>query len=717
MLIIETELNPNELMSNVLLNSTTTTVTSDLLFVLRKAGSIMKSSQKQRHSPINDTKSLPNQLSPAVITTSLNPTTTEEDFIVSEDRRPSILDILMDTPKFMGERRPSVMSSLLDPLPPPRFAEENNNNRRQSSSTINQERKSSLNNNNNNGQSPSSSSSLSFPIIEENMDNMVEVTPTSSSSIMTRSTQLSCSTDVTKKKESLKQQFKRFVGWGSSSTTKKSNHNNNIMIPPPLTTNMNHYNNVLDSPSDMSFVSAPSTPLPPTPGTPRSFTSKSRQGSQQLHGESKLIMEVNTPTSMSRRPSETTTLNDPSAASLVVASVVTTNNNKRLSTVSSVSSSSSTSSTSSVTSEEIAVATKKGVTLDESDDSDNEIDKKKKQLQQSNNNNAIVSEIDTTAAEDIQAQYAMWMNSQPVTSAVEIVTMPIITAPAIPITATTTTVAPVLNSAIINKALPPVITSVVPSKNPLRNKASTISNTTTITTTAPSPCIAPSITSNSTTATTTIAKEDISLHPMPSNNGQDLDDLFLLVAHGVDFLTTRENTKWEEEGGYEFHPWNRPQSSFAIRQQVQRSKKEIPPLPISALTNPINNNNHNNHNNNHNNNNTTTTTITQNTTNTTTTNTTPTNDNDENDENTSAALAMARSLLLSPSINTNEDNQESKPISPPLTPLPQQAVIQEESPLSMAKRILGAKHEVPVVVAVAPTVQLQPQQSVDDEVS
>lgn len=653
--IIETELNPNELMSNVLLNSTTTTVTSDLLFVLRKAGSVIKQSQRQRHPPrgssINDyNKLLPSQLSTSV----------EEDKVASEDRRPSILDILMDTPKFMGERRPSVMSSLLDPLPPPRFAEENNN-RRPSSSTINQERKSSLNNNN--GQSPSSSSSLSFPIIEENMDNIVEVTPTSSSSIMTRSTQPSSSTEVTKKKESLKQQFKRFVGWGSS-TTKKPN---NSIIPPPLTTNINNYNNALDSPSDMSFVSAPSTPLPPTPGTPRSFTSKSRQGSQQLHGESKLIMEVNTPTSMSRRPSETTTLNDPSAASLVVASVVTTNNNKRLSTVSSVSSSSSTSSTSSVTSEEIAVATKKGVTLDESDDSDNEIDKNKKQ--------AVVTEVDTTAAEDIQAQYAMWMNSQPVTTAVEIVT-----APATP--------TPVLNSAIINKALPPVITSVVPAKNPLRNKSSNISNTTTITAT-PSPCTTPSITSST--------KEERSLHPMPSNNGQDLDDLFLLVAHGVDFLTTRENTKWEEEGGYEFHPWNRPQSSFAVRQQVQRSKKEMPPLPISTMTSTSNNNTNNNNNNN-------------------TTTTTTTNDNDENDENTSAALAMARSLLLTPSINTNEDNEESKPISPPLTPLPQQAAIAEESPLSMAKRILGAKHEIPVV-AITPSVQLQPQQSVDDEVS
>ncbi|CAO3702442.1 unnamed protein product [Rhizopus stolonifer] len=61
-----------------------------------------------------------------------------------------------------------------------------------------------------------------------------------------------------------------------------------------------------------------------------------------------------------------------------------------------------------------------------------------------------------------------------------------------------------------------------------------------------------------------------------------LDDLYLLVAHGVDFLKTREDTQWEEEGGYEFHPWNRAQSSFAVRPK----DKKLKPQPISTSPSP-----------------------------------------------------------------------------------------------------------------------------------
>ncbi|KAI9253560.1 hypothetical protein BY458DRAFT_581700 [Sporodiniella umbellata] len=59
-----------------------------------------------------------------------------------------------------------------------------------------------------------------------------------------------------------------------------------------------------------------------------------------------------------------------------------------------------------------------------------------------------------------------------------------------------------------------------------------------------------------------VSQENIA-PPAPIN--RELDDLYLLVAHGVDFLQTREDSRWEEGGGYEFHPWNRPQSSFAVR--------------------------------------------------------------------------------------------------------------------------------------------------------
>ncbi|KAI9245778.1 hypothetical protein BY458DRAFT_560719 [Sporodiniella umbellata] len=62
-----------------------------------------------------------------------------------------------------------------------------------------------------------------------------------------------------------------------------------------------------------------------------------------------------------------------------------------------------------------------------------------------------------------------------------------------------------------------------------------------------------------------------------------MDDLYLLVAHGVDFLTARENTQWEQEGGYEFHPWNRPQSSFAVRPKDKKSPQPIPPPPLAPI--------------------------------------------------------------------------------------------------------------------------------------
>ncbi|KAF1807075.1 hypothetical protein FB192DRAFT_1353702 [Mucor lusitanicus] len=199
---------------------------------------------------------------------------------------------------------------------------------------------------------------------------------------------------------------------------------------------------------------------------------------------------------------------------------------------------------------------------------------------------------------------------------------------------------------------------------------------------------------------------------MPSNNGQDLDDLFLLVAHGVDFLTTRENTKWEEEGGYDFHPWNRPQSSFAVRQQEQQQQrnKDVPPLPVDYTSQR--NQSHDGANG------------------PMSGSSASINGNHETAaDNTSAALAMARSLLLSPTASEEQQQQQNKPISPPLTPLPQQPLQEnpqeehvqsppsqqpQESPLSMAKRILGAKVEIPSPSA-QPVAVPQQHQSVDDE--
>ncbi|CEP06957.1 hypothetical protein [Parasitella parasitica] len=751
----ETELNPNELMSNVLLQQKsfspnhTGPITSDLLFVVRKAGSnTKKQSQRERHAgEQTDYQQQQQQLAHLSIAK-------HEGY----ERRPSILDILMDAAPKMGERRPSVMSSLLEP--PARLTEDG---RRPSSG---------LNSSSQQQASPSSSSSSSFPTSNKSpnsilgfnrrssaqsssvisssslddqqhlahsdsnlviMDN-IEVTPTSSSSIMRPSNSISTES---KRKESFKQQLKRFVGWGSSSST-ASSPTKKTAAPPPLTTPFSNYSDI-QSPSDISFVSAPSTPLPPTPGTPRSFVpsgSKSRQGSTSHP------LETSTPV-ISRRPSETVALNDPSVAAMAAAAAVSSANNRRLSTVSSVSSST----TSSVTSEEIAAAASQGLMMadanddDSSDDDEDDTESKKQaSIEQQQQQQAVVEQTieapyaeptlpsnnmttPDTESNDIQAQYAMWMSSQTNISIPEDEQASV--AP-IPPSKTTTTAA--VNSAISTKALPPVAPQ-QPAKSPLRNKSSTISNTTTATANMANSVAAttPAQSNCATTATPSIAsantKTEIDesmipdsiaqkqqqqqqpqepLHPMPSNNGQDIDDLFLLVAHGVDFLTSRENSKWEEEGGYEFHPWNRPQSSFAVRQQ-QRSKS-VPTIPSEHI-NQVSSS----------------------------ADATANNSSTDVADNTSAALAMARALLLAPTASEGQQQQQqqqqNKPISPPLTPIPQQPLQdnysqeehvqqqqqqqqqQQESPLSMAKRILGAKVEIPSPTQTQP----QQQQSVDDE--
>ncbi|KAK4517835.1 bud emergence protein 1 [Mucor velutinosus] len=789
----ETELNPNELMSNVLLQQKSSSpnhsgpITSDLLFVLRKAGSAVKKPyQKERHLGMQKSNQV-NPLPPLSISQQQQQQQQQSD---EYTRRPSILDILMDAAPKMGERRPSVMSSLLEP--PPRLTEDN---RRPSGlNNINQERKSHQQQYIQQA-SPSSSSSSSFPtstkspnsilgfnrrssaqsssvlssssIDEQQLVNSdstliidhLEVTPTSSSSIMRPSN--TNSTD-SRKKESFKQQFKRFVGWGSSSSASTKKQAN---IPPPLTTPFSTQSD-LQSPSEISFVSAPSTPLPPTPGTPRSFlpaNPKSRQGSASHP------LEVSTPI-MSRRPSEATALNDPSAAAMAAAAAVTAAN-KRLSTVSSVSSSTA----SSVTSEEIAAAAHQGLMMadtnddDSSDDEDqqerptsvsngNSNDAKKKDkgsLEQSvdlSPQQAMQAEVTTprnAAVEepnDIQVQYAMWMNSQ---TNVNIPEEEASAAPILPAKSPASSIITVSSSAILTKALPPV-TPHQPAKSPLRSKSSNISNATTATANMAPSVVAttPAQSTCATTATPSIAsantkteiEEDASsihqqqqqqpphqpqqkqqqqqqlepLHPMPSNNGQDLDDLFLLVAHGVDFLTIRENTKWEEEGGYDFHPWNRPQSSFAVRQQEQQQQqrnKDVPPLPVDYTSQRNQSQDGSNG--------------------SISGSSASMNGNHETAaDNTSAALTMARSLLLSPAASEEQQQQQqqkqNKPISPPLTPLPQQPLQenpqeehvqqpqQQESPLSMAKRILGAKVEIPSPSA-QPVAVPQQHQSVDDE--
>lgn len=50
----------------------------------------------------------------------------------------------------------------------------------------------------------------------------------------------------------------------------------------------------------------------------------------------------------------------------------------------------------------------------------------------------------------------------------------------------------------------------------------------------------------------------------------ELGDLSYLIQNGIGFLETKESSKWEDDGGYEFHPWNRPKSS-----EISESKTPI----------------------------------------------------------------------------------------------------------------------------------------------
>lgn len=82
-------------------------------------------------------------------------------------------------------------------------------------------------------------------------------------------------------------------------------------------------------------------------------------------------------------------------------------------------------------------------------------------------------------------------------------------------------------------------------------------------------------------------------HPQLQQQQQDDfdSDLFFLVTQGVDYLKTRECTKWEdEENGYRYHPWNRPQplnsTAVTTKQPSSSSSSSLPPLPPSLPVEP-----------------------------------------------------------------------------------------------------------------------------------
>ncbi|KAI8355078.1 hypothetical protein EDC96DRAFT_609733 [Choanephora cucurbitarum] len=478
----EVELEPNEFMSTVLFqqqqaSSYVGPITSDLLFVLRKG-------RKSTEIKLDD---------------------------YSTERRPSILDILMENTPF-NERRPNAASPIIAESPT-RLTEQD---RRQLNSL-------------NNTQQPSPFTSSSFSSNKQFSDQM--------------------ETDLkqdSRKKESLRQQFKRFVGWGSSSSsvTKKQQQQQlhtltqpmpaftPVATPSPTITPastptsmsvMIPYNNPdvvlppsVNSTSDLDSISAPSTPLPPTPSTlpkPHPTNHSNTYSQNTLQSQS---TDNTTPTTLEEveddeEEEEVDVFQDDSQPS---------NRVTRQGSIASFDTA-----TSSVSPEEIAAAT----------------------------SHAFQSTEDDSDAEEMYYPHHEEQQEQQHTEPVAPTTPSVSLRPSASshhLQISNTNVQHVNNSSKPSEALADVDSQV---KSPASQSLP-------------------------------LSDEPSSLHPMPHT---DLDDLFLLVAHGIDFLTSKENTQWEEEGGYEFHPWNRPESSFAKVRKQEKKQQESTQYETSSIVNHL----------------------------------------------------------------------------------------------------------------------------------
>lgn len=405
-------------MCNILESLSSNTITSELLFILRKSGK-----RRKYH------------------------------FIQQETRRPSILDILMDsTPK--SERTRSEDRSILNTQQHPSHSTTS------STSLFNFTRR------------------ASAPCTDS--DSLMEPHSTQMSRSNSNTPSLTIPPGAEKRKESLKQQLKRLVGWGSSNNSKKQQQQQQQM-------------SIITSQSDITPMSSGS-----------SFVTKSRQGSQDATGRMEAASHQCSP--LSRRPSE-----DPTQAL-----------NKQMSTVSLAESHEHTDQDQREMPQEPEIGVQ-------------ETEKEQEEIEQ--------QEIPQDQASDIQPQEMGPFNEDTTNSS-------------------------------------PMASSISTSKVSLVSEISSIHPQQTIVTTASSIESSNQQYSTTTTTTTNTNNFNITKEINRGQQQQDFDDLYLLVAHGVDFLKTKENTKWEEEGGYEFHPWNRPQSSFAVRQRDQRSNSQDSQEPI-----------------------------------------------------------------------------------------------------------------------------------------
>lgn len=60
----------------------------------------------------------------------------------------------------------------------------------------------------------------------------------------------------------------------------------------------------------------------------------------------------------------------------------------------------------------------------------------------------------------------------------------------------------------------------------------------------------------------------------------ELGDLSYLITNGIGFLENKESSKWEDDGGYQFHPWNRPKSKCLTGGDSKPATEDVESLSI-----------------------------------------------------------------------------------------------------------------------------------------
>ncbi|KAI7885653.1 hypothetical protein K492DRAFT_180214 [Lichtheimia hyalospora FSU 10163] len=551
---VETPLDPRDHMASALHHQQQTSpVTSDLLFILRRADSLHYRKAQPHPPPLLSPIGKPGDFDN---NSSIHG---NDSTMIPEERRPSILDILMDSPR-SADHRTGFLNSPMD-------------DRRPSfpSSLSSQERKSSLTpyqgtstvgNHGSLGDSwaphSPSTSSLSPPTpgfrrtsvmsssnisatssVYSDYDNNITTTPDMKHS--------STEPSARKKESSLKQQLKRLVGWGSK--TKKN-------PPPPLqqqqqyhgsTASLGHPNTpatmVNDSSlsvkpiqnhassSQVSVVSAPPTPLTPTP----------HSGQTKVQPKITSATAPSTPIA-SNTPFSPVKANTPDQQPIVNESAV---------------SAVTTSSTSSLSSDDDDddIDVKEPIELsDDSSSEDEDEDEDDDGLSTMSRNKALPNKPGEN--NEIQAQYTMWMDSQQ---------------------GDDDTPKRESKTEFVEPPLPPL---------PGESSHSSPSSTSSPPAVADgSSTLSPPSSLSSCSTTPSQQQQQASSTKGGDGEGNGLDDLFLLVTRGVDYLQSRESSKWDDEGGYDFHPWNRPDGSFVIR------KKPEPPQPTLTSSSSQSNNN------------------------------------------------------------------------------------------------------------------------------